>query len=162
MAPPDPARLEAARAIALRMLAGSARSRAEIERRLERDEFPADVVAAVLEECAARGWLDDRKFARDWVEDRAGRKQYGRRRLEAELRRRGVDREAVDEALAEVRPDEERARALAAARSRLKGAPTDAASAMAERRRIAEFLQRRGFGWGTITEVLAELLPNSE
>ena len=153
--------LEAARAVALRFMGYTARSRAEVERRLERVEFAPEVVAAVLAELEERGWLDDAQLAQAWVSDRADRKKYGRRRLAAELKRKGVEKETLQEAVGAIADEEELERALAAAR--LKWHPeiletADRAALQTEKRRLSEFLQRRGFSWEIITQVLAQLM----
>src|SRR5438105_2994711 len=108
---------EAARAVAFRFLAYAPRSRAEMERRLERAGFEADVVQVILAELVERGYLDDAQLARTWVEDRADRKRYGRARLAAELRRKGVEKEAVEEAIGSLSAEGEGERALAAAKT---------------------------------------------
>ena len=156
--------LEAARAVALRFLGYSARSRSEMQKRLERDEFAPEIIEAVLADLEARNWVNDAKFAHDWVEDRAERKKYGRGRLAAELRRKGVDKEMVTAALDTVEEADELARAMSAAASRwkLSADETDREAIQAEKRRIGAFLQRRGFGWGIITQVLAEHAANQE
>lgn len=164
MATMDSNAVEAARVVALRFLGYSARSRSEMERRLERDGFTAEVVAAVLGEMEAHNWVNDAQFAREWVEDRADRKQYGKSRLAAELRRKGIDKEEVEAALSTVEEADELARARAAAATRWKVSrqETDREVLQAEKRRVAGFLQRRGFQWGIITKVLAEYAPNHE
>ncbi len=156
--------LEAARGVALRFLGYSARSRSEMQKRLERDEFAPEIIAAVLAELEARNWVNDAQFAHAWVEDRADRKKYGKGRLAAELRRKGVDKEEVTAAIETVEEADElaRARSAAAARWKLSAEETDREAIQAEKRRIASFLQRRGFGWGIITQVLAEHAANQE
>jgi regulatory protein len=157
-------RLERARAVALRFLGYSARSSAEVRRRLERGGFDAETINAVVAEMESAGWLDDGKFARDWIEDRSDRKGYGRTRLAAELQRRGVDREVVERTADAIRPDDEFRRALAAARPRFSSealSGQEPAAAERERRRIAGFLQRRGFDWDIIKEVIRELAENN-
>jgi regulatory protein len=157
--------LEAARTVAFRYLGYAARSQAEMERRLQRDEFAPDVITAVIAECVAQGWLDDVKFAQDWVADRADRKKYGKGRLAAELKRKGVDRETLDVALRAVEPEEELARARAAARHKWKPESfqgLENAALQSEKRRCSDFLLRRGFGWPVIAQVLHELVANQE
>ena len=160
----QPNNLEAARAVALRFLGYSARSRSEMQKRLERDEFAPEIIAAVLAELEARNWVNDAQFARDWVEDRAERKKYGKGRLAAELRRKGVDKDEVTAALDTVEDDDElaRARSAAASRWKLSEDETDREAIQAEKRRVAAFLQRRGFGWAIITQVLAERAANQD
>ena len=157
--------LEAARGVAYRYLGFSARSRAEIERRLEKDEFPPDVIAAVIVELEAQNYLNDAQFAQDWIADRADRKKYGKGRLKAELQRRGIDKELIEEAMEDVAEEEEVKRALAAARQKWhpeRIAEADHESRQAEKRKIAAFLQRRGFSWAIIKQVFAQLMANDE
>jgi regulatory protein len=154
--------LDTARAVAFRFLAGSARSRTEIQRRLEKDEIEAPIIETVIAQLEAEGLLNDAQFARDWVADRADRKRYGRRRLAAELQRKGIDRELQDEALGTIDDDSEMRRAreaLQAGRFQVAAAG-DAAGCQAEQRRISGFLQRRGFGWNIIAQVLREQAQN--
>jgi len=135
-----------------------------MQKRLERDEFAPEIIEAVLAELEARNWVNDAQFAQDWVADRADRKKYGKSRLAAELRRKGIDKEEVSAAIGGVEEEEELARARSAAASRWKLSlpEADRETILAEKRRIASFLQRRGFGWGIITQVLAELTANQE
>jgi regulatory protein len=156
--------IEAARAVAFRFLGYSARTRAEIEQRLERDEFPQEIVATIVAELQAAGYLDDAGFARQWVADRADRKRYGRARLAAELNRKGIDRETAAEALDDIAEDDETRRALLAAEGKWS---RDALRALGhearqkERSRISGFLLRRGFSWQTVKKVLAAMMQNN-
>ncbi|MBI5378793.1 MAG: RecX family transcriptional regulator, partial [Nitrospirae bacterium] len=71
-----------ARALAYRLLARCARSVREIEERLTRKGFDPPVIARTIAHLQAAGYLDDARFARDWVAARSAR--YGPRRLEME------------------------------------------------------------------------------
>ena len=104
--------LKAARAVAFRFLGHSARSCVEIERRLERGGFDAEVTADVMAELRRDGYLDDDKFAADWIVDRADRKRYGKTRLAAELIHRGVDGDTISEVIGAVSEEDEVRRAL--------------------------------------------------
>lgn len=156
--------IEAARVVAFHFLGYSARTRAEIEKRLARDEFPADIIDQVLGELQDQGFLDDAGFARHWVEDRADRKRYGRTRLKAELTRKGIDRDTAAEALDTIGEDDEFRRAMLAAGSRWEPEALqmlDPHALQKEKSRIAGFLQRRGFTWQTIKKVFDGLLENN-
>ena len=155
--------MDNARAVAFRYLGYSARSQSQLAKRLERDEFPPEIIEAILMEMTAEGYLDDEAFAAAWVTDRADRKKYGKTRLAQELQQRGVAKETVQEALAEVGEEDEIARALGAARPKWKPelyAALDSAGKQTQQRKIAAFLQRRGFRWATIKQVLAQLAAN--
>src|SRR5579883_3243896 len=157
--------LEAARAVGFHYVGYAARSRSELERRLERSEFAPEVIATIVSEFVERGWIDDEAFAKQWVEDRADRKRYGKSRLAAELRRKGIEKETVQEAVGGVEDEAELRRALEAARSKWRAESLESGdrdAILAEKRRIANFLQRRGFSWNIITQVFARLMPNQE
>jgi regulatory protein len=149
---------------ALRLLGVSARSRAEIERKLARAGFPPEVIGAVIAECERRGWVEDAQFARAWIADRADRKEYGRIRLATELRNRGVDPESIAAATGSMDDADELRRAVSAARRRLHGSAlsgADGGPSPREARRLSDFLQRRGFAQRIITQVFRELAQNT-
>jgi len=157
--------LEAARTVAFHFLGYSARTKAEIAQRLARDEFPEGIIATVVAELEADGFLNDEEFARHWLEDRADRKGYGKVRLRAELRRKGVDKETATEALETIADEDEFRRALGAAEGKWSSEDLrklDYASLMKEKNRIFGFLARRGFSHQTIKKVLDGLMENSE
>ncbi len=138
--------------IAGRLLARRPRSRAELAQRLQRRGFAAALVAALLDELQAQGWLDDAAFARQWVENRLAFRPRGRARLRAELRAKGVAEEHITAALAEV---DDEALAFAVARRalpRYQGLPWPVFA-----RRLGGYLSRRGFPAAVVREVLQRL-----
>ena len=167
------------REYALRLLARRDYPRAELERKLKRrcllepaddygaefdaeegdeddfDEFAeeavraanAQAIAALVDELAARGLVSDARYADNRVRTRSAR--YGNARLEHELRRQGVDDEALTAAIANC--DSEFARASALWRRRFGEAPADAN----ERLRQMRYLAARGFSSDTVRRVVA-------
>ncbi len=135
---------ESARSIALRALGRKAASRQELDRTLERREVEPDVRAAVLDRLEAEGLVDDAQLARDTAERLRERKHLGERGVAAELRKRGLDPDELDDA---DRDDElQRAIDAAAERRRRMGGLDDETL----ERRLAGWLQRRGFSGGTV------------
>lgn len=150
--------LKAARMVAFRFLGHSARSSTEIERRLERGGFNAETTAAIVAELRREGHVDDVRFASDWIQDRADRKRYGRTRLAAELASRGVDRDTVNQVIGDVSEEDEIRRALeiAATKSPVTPNPPQNREEMLQAdNRLAQMLQRRGFNWDIVKQVLA-------
>src|SRR5262245_25753666 len=76
---------KAARAAAVDLLARKAWTRRELTRRLERRGAPPDIAAAVVDELAKRGYLDDEALALGWAEARARARKVGSVRLKQEL-----------------------------------------------------------------------------
>jgi regulatory protein len=144
-----------ARGRALELLALRPWGTRELERRLERHGFASDLVETVVCSLREAGLLDDREFARSWVEARAGQRLLGRARLAAELSGKGIERDLRDEALSRVDTAQEREHALAFA---VRRAATMAGAPPTEvRRRLAGALRRRGFDWDTCAGVLQQV-----
>lgn len=150
---------QSARAMAEAFIAHSPRTAAEVLRRLRRAGFDDDIAARTVADLSRAGLIDDRAFARAWVESRSRSKGYGHVRLETELRRKGVDSDIIGEALELVEPEREQATARAVAIRLLGGA--DIAD-YGVRRRLAGFLHRRGYSWETIEQVMADIASNSQ
>lgn len=138
---------------ALSLLALTPRTVKEIGQRLSQS-YPPAVIDPVLDRLVAAGWLDDRTYAQSYIR---ARREYGARRLLADLIRRGVNRElgaqAVEEALGKVDAAEQ-AREVAARRLAKMG-EVDRQTAQ---RRLVSYLARRGFGPEAISRALDPLL----
>ena len=138
---------------ALGLLAVTARTRREVERRLTA-KFPPAVVEATIEHLCNGGWLDDRAYAEGYIRSR---REYGARRILADLGRKGIEREVAAAAVAAILGEvdaTEQAREAAAKRLGRMGTverPT-------AYRRLAGYLARRGFGPDVISRALAPLL----
>lgn len=147
---------------ALRLLEARPRSTAEVRDRLQRKEFTPEAIEQAVERLSDLGLLDDRAFARLWVENRQTYRPRGPAALRNELRHKGVDRTVVDQVLAN---DE------------LTGDPSVHAAELARNvvhkyatannratftRRLGGFLQRRGFDFETIRPIVDQLWSELE
>lgn len=138
---------------ALRLLRRRLRTRREVADALRRRGLDERTTMSVLGELQRAGWIDDARFARLWVRDRLTLRPSGRRRLRFELLARGVSAPVVDDALSDALPaDREGDLAVAQARQRaprLARLPREVAA-----RRLAAWLQRRGFSVDVIADAL--------
>jgi regulatory protein len=144
---------------ALLLLGVRWRSRRELERRLRAAGFEDEETHAALADLEVVGLIEDRRFARELVRDRANRKLAGNRAIRAALRQQGVADDVAEEALGEAGDEEKRAHELARRRAeRLRGLEPEAAY-----RRLYGLLLRRGFGPGTARDAcraaLSEITP---
>lgn len=142
---------------ALHFLAPRPRSRVEVRRRLltpkrNRALPSTEAVDRILDRLEQIGLLDDREFAGFWVENRERFSPRSSRALGQELRQRGVSRETVD---AVSDPDRDEARALAAARQRLRTVAN--ADYETFRTRLGQFLLRRGFSYAVARTAVRQL-----
>ena len=81
---------EAAREAALKLLDHARRTRSDLTRRLSDRGFEAATVTEVLDRLANVGLVDDVEFARAFLAGRWGRRAAGWRKLEQDLRGRGI------------------------------------------------------------------------
>jgi regulatory protein len=146
---------------ALAMLAARPRAARDLEHMLVRKGELAEHVAAAVQRLIALGALDDAKFARQFIRAKISGAGLSRRRLQSELWRRGVARDVIDAALAEVlevdEVDESAQIAQVAAKKLRTLRSLDAATA---RRRLYAFLARRGYDGSAIRRVM-DALPAS-
>ena len=93
--PPSP------REMAIALLARREYSRAELVARLQAKQVPADDINTCLDELAEKGWQSDARFAASFIRTRVMRGQ-GWRRIENDLRQRGVEGDIIHAALDDV------------------------------------------------------------
>jgi regulatory protein len=145
--------LPLAREAALRLLTVRERSAVELRSRLRQKGFDPEVIVAVLDRLQESDLQDDGRFAAQFAQTAVARGMAGRR-IQAELRARGVEAGLAAEASVED-PDAElaRARELAGRRaSRMGNLPREAVL-----RRITGLLARRGFDPETCYRVASEV-----
>jgi regulatory protein len=136
--------LTRARNAAYRSLTYRSRSHAELEQKLREKGYNEAVIEAVLADLERLGYVNDRQFAGQWADGRLRLRGFGRRRIEQELRRKGISQEVIREAIAEaVPPDDEREAAVKAAEKKLRAMLS--VGPEVRRRRLAGFLERKGF-----------------
>lgn len=144
---------------AITLLAHRPRSTRELEQRLRQKGYAAEAISGALARLVELHYLDDADFARFWVANRQANRPRGRRLLEQELRHKGVERELIDEAIAEAELDEPAA-ALNAGRTKLR--TYSGLEPAVARRRLAAYLGRRGYSYDIIRGVLAQLFSDED
>ena len=147
---------------ALRLLAVRWRSRAELDRRLRGAGFDPEEVGAAIEDLERSGLVDDARFAREVVADRAGRRLAGDRAVRYALLAKGVPGDVAAQAMEAAGDEAERALALARKRA-FRLSPSEPQAAY---RLLYGLLLRRGFGPSVAREAcrqaLREALPEAE
>jgi regulatory protein len=145
--------LTKARNTAYRFLTYRSRSRMEIEAKLRDKEFSETIVEAVLADLARLGYVNDLQFAREWTRSRSRFRGFGRRRIGQELKHKGVEPEIIQEVFAEFFSEEaEIDTATRVAEKKLNAMMS--LDRETRRRRLAGFLERKGFSFDVIRKVL--------
>jgi regulatory protein len=108
---------------ALRLLSGREYSRAELERKLAEFEEESGALAKALDELQAKGFISEQRVVESVLHRRSAK--LGTSRIRQELQSKGLDREAVDQAVEQLRATEvDRARVVW--RKKFGVPPTDA------------------------------------
>ncbi|WP_416477245.1 recombination regulator RecX [Streptomyces sp. LKA04] len=154
--PRDP--VEQARAICLRLLTGTPRTRSQLADALRKREIPDEAAEEVLSRFEEVGLIDDSAFAQAWVESRHHGRGLARRALARELRTKGVDNTLIDAAVSRLdsEQEEETARELVARKLRAtRGLDRDK-----RLRRLAGMLARKGYPEGMALRVVRQALED--
>ena len=129
----------------------------ELEQKLYTEATP-EVAAAVVERLREVGLLDDERYAARLARSLSEIKHYPRRRIEQELRHRGISGVLIQTVLSELE-GEDYEQALALLQKKYYNKLNDPDS----RRRVIAALARRGFSYGSIRRAMDEMgAPDDE
>jgi regulatory protein len=137
---------------AMLFLSYRARSESEIRQNLRKHEIPEPVIEQTLDRLRQDGLANDDQFARAWVENRSTFRPRSRRLMAMELRQKGLNDEAVSSAIADV--DDE---ALDYEAAQKKVARYKDLEWTDFRKKLSDFLARRGFSYSVVAPVVARI-----
>lgn len=144
-----------AKIAAFRLLKIRNRSEKELRDRLKQNRFSEEIITQAIEYLTHVKLIDDRQFTKNWINTRLI-KPLGLRRISFELQQKGIDQELLKEELAclkESYPESAIVETLAKQRAhRYKNIDK-----MKLRRRVFDFLARRGFTIEAIQKAIQKL-----
>ena len=152
--------VQRARQAALNLLSYRSRSANEVRRRLLLKGYAEDVVDEALLALSQVDLINDERFSRDWVAGRLEQKPMGKVRIAWELRQKGVAQDLVEQAVETVDSETEYELALGLVQRKIRHSGSGVS--YDERRRLAQFLRRRGFSWDVTNRVLSELVSEED
>lgn len=149
---------------AMRLLSYRWRSEQELRERLEEKKVPIEEIDETIRRLLEEGWVDDERFAREFVRSRARR--HGRRRIGDDLRRFGISQDAASSALEEELSMDEEDAVLREAATRKMGVlaqrhGNDYTRSEVGRRKLARFLLNRGYPAVAVRRIVFELTRRS-
>ena len=153
---------ESAQAAALRLLGKRDYSREELRRKLAEKDFPAEEADGVLGDFERRGLLDDSKLAQRLARLYSEEKLWGPQKVLAKLSRRGIPLQLAKDLVDRESPvGTTQDRLRKALDLKLRRTDPQALSPQ-EKRRVANYLRQKGFGWEDIWEALRETGGSTE
>lgn len=135
----------------LRFVTLRPRSKKEILDWLKRKKVPESFHNRLFTKLNRLDLIGDEKFARWWVGQRLAFRPKSQRIMKQELRMKGINREIVEKVLAETKIDEGK---IAKSLLDKKEYRWKKLVGLKKKKKMAEFLARKGFGWGVIREAL--------
>lgn len=141
---------------ALRFLVYRARSEKEIVDKLSSLGYEQRTIEWVLSELKRLGFVNDLEFALSFSRSKMVTKPMGQRLLHQELQKKGVSREIIDKVMDEIYKENDPLQIARALAEKRKKQYKDLDQHKL-RKRICDFLFRRGFDWEIIQEVLNDL-----
>lgn len=127
------------------------RSEKEIKNWLKKHKVYKSLHNSLFSRLKRLDLLDDKKFARWWVEQRMSFRPRSKRIMNYELRSKGINKNVIEDVLAEVDIDEEKIAKGLLEKKRYKW---EKLKGLERRKKMADFLARKGFGWGVIKKAI--------
>lgn len=113
---------------------------------VERLGVGVEVTTRAYDRLVERGYVNDESFARYWIENRSQTKGISRRKLQMELRAKGVESSLIDRLLQEtLRSDEDEIQKVIAKKQRL----------YSDQQKLIQYLMRQGFSYDNIKQALS-------
>jgi regulatory protein len=139
---------------AVRLLEAQPKTRKQLVRRLKLHGFEASLIEEALDRLERAGILNDQEFARIWITSRRQYRPRGDYVLKQELIKKGVEIEVIEAAFEICEPADQQQMVRDLVEKKWKAL---AYLSPAERKkRILNFLSRRGFRYDVAQEVLRD------
>ena len=155
MTNPSRDELTKAKTSAFRLLKIRQRSVGELRQKLAAKGIAKATVDATVAFLLEKKFLDDRAFAKAWIRYRQAR-PYGPQRIRMELRQKGIEEEIIQEELT-VAFGEYKEEDVVLDLARRRAIRYQGVDPVKRRKRVFDFLARRGFGLDAITKAIKKL-----
>ena len=142
---------------AVQFLSYRPRSEPEIRQRLQKRGFNTDSIEAAIGRLKKQGLVDDRSFAQFWKENRESFSPRSQWLIRLELGRKGVADDIIDQVVATIDDEDSANRAALKKVHQLSGSEY-----RDFRRRLGEYLKRRGFSYGVIESTVTRIWQEQE
>jgi regulatory protein len=147
-------RKKEAKDVALRILSFRRRTEKQVKDKLQKKGFDEKTIKATVDKLKGFDLINDFEFATAWVKDRLAFKPRGKKLLKQELWKKGIKKEILEQVTEELCQDEDKSalELLEKIKKRYKDLEPKAA-----KRRMFNFLLRRGFSYETTKRALSQV-----
>ncbi len=125
----------------------------QLRDKLRQGEYTQELIEIALEYVKSYGYVDDERYCEDFIEYHMENKSL--KRMEQDLLKKGIDKNVIFKVFERIKEDGNAPDEFSMAAELLQKKKYDANTAtIEEKRRLAAFLYRKGFGTDTIRRVL--------
>jgi regulatory protein len=147
---------------AYNILARRNHSTKELERKLIQRKFERGIIKEIIDELVNLNFLDDERFAREYLEEKLRFKNVGLEKIKNELFYKGVPREIIKNIIEEKTDIDETESALQLAEKKIKSILKKVTDRRIIRQKIYSFLLSKGYKYETIENVINKIKPEME
>ncbi len=155
-----------ARETAYKFLSYKPRTQKEVEEKLKQKGFSEEIISKVIDDIKRYGFIDDLEYTRNFVLNKIRSKTLGKIALKQILLSKGIPNETIERVLAErenLIDEFEIALELAEKKlKQIKSSKRKKRDKNEQKRKVYEFLARRGFTWDTINRVISTIFNDFE
>lgn len=145
----------AAKEKGLRLLAARPRSAKELQDRLKQARYSPETIENVLKEFDRLGLINDAEFGKMYARSQMITKPMGQFLLRRELKFKGLKEDEIEQAV-DVAYSEESEKQIAFDLAARRKKRVENLEEVKAKKRVSDFLQRRGFNWEIISSILEQ------
>ncbi|HLR21638.1 MAG TPA: RecX family transcriptional regulator [Tissierellaceae bacterium] len=139
----------------LKFLSYRERSQKEVYDRLKIRGYDEDKINNAINYCLDKNYINDTRFAETFIQEKTEINKLGSYRIKQELSIKGISREIIEEVL---EPDYEQELEMATELALKKVSSYKNDNRNAQYRKLGGYLQRRGYNFDIVREVLENIL----
>jgi len=139
----------------LKFLSYRERSQKEVYDRLKIRGYDEDKINNAINYCLDKNYINDTRFAETFIQEKTEINKLGSYRIKQELSIKGISREIIEEVL---EPDYEQELEMATELALKKVSSYKNDNRYAQYRKLGGYLQRRGYNFDIVREVLENIL----
>lgn len=135
----------------------------ELETKLKKKKYSGEAIREALAELAANNYLDDEKFAGEFIKEKIRSKKIGEQKLKAELLKRGIKADIIERALSDNadKGDIEK-NALLMAEKKMKSLAYKNLEKRKLKEKIFAFLLSKGYNFDAAKSIADKLIQSED
>ena len=138
-------------------------SSSELRLKLMQKRYEMELINNVIKELTHTGYVNDRNFARMFIEEKSETKFWGKNKIKSELIQKGISSKIISEILEECfSEDNEYEKAKVTARKKIKLFKAKLNNDMEIKEKLISFLNMRGYGFQISRKVCDELIREED